>query len=108
MNFSSAIDRDDSVDGRGKEIQFSYFWDRAKAKAYLADFKNADVDWEALTQINFDVNVRGGWPAYEDWWRIEVQALSASGRLIWYKSRNGFGSEAGEDVHMQADTREVQ
>ena len=108
MSGSSAIDRDDSADGHGKEIQFSYYWDAVYAQAYQADNANADVDWEALTQINFDVNVRGGWPAYADWWRIEVQALSASGRLIWYDSRNGFGSEAGEDVHMQADTREVQ
>ena len=83
MSDSSALDRDDSVDGRGKEIQFSYFWDTVYAKAYLADFENTDVDWEALTQINFDVNVRGGWPDYADWWYIVVQALSASGRVIW-------------------------
>ena len=60
MYDSSALDRDDSVDGRGKEIQFSYFWDNVHAKAYLADFEIFDYEWEALTQINFDVNVRGG------------------------------------------------
>ena len=31
---SSAIDRDDSTDGRGKEIQFSYYWDTVYSQAY--------------------------------------------------------------------------
>ena len=83
MSGSSAIDRDDSADGCGKEIQFSYYWDAVYAQAYQADNANADVDWEALTQLNFDVNVRGGAPTYSDEWYVEVQAFDASGSQLW-------------------------
>ena len=61
---SSAIDRDDGKDGRGKEIQFSNYWDTVYAQAYATFHANANTDKNALTQLNFDVNVRGGWPTY--------------------------------------------
>ena len=107
MSSSSAIDRDDSVDGHGKEIQFSYYWDMVHAQAYLGDHENADVDWEALTQLNFDVHVRGGAPSYWDEWYVIVQAFDASGLELWLDNRYGWATEAGEVVHMQWDTREA-
>ena len=108
MSDSSAIDRDDSVDGRGKEIQvYSHYLDAVYAQTYLADHENADVDWEALTQLNFDVNVRGGAPNYSDGWYVTVQAFDASGSQLWLDYRYGDAAEAGEDVHMPRDTREA-
>ena len=102
---SSAIDRDDGKDGRGKEIQFSYYWDSVYAQTSAADHANANADWDALTQLNFDVNVRGGWPTYSDGWKIRVEAFDASGGQLWEESKEGSGTEAGEDVHMQWDTQ---
>ena len=107
MSDSSAIELDVSVDGRGKEIQFSNYWDTVYAQTYLADHENADVDWEALTQLNFDVHVRGGAPSYWDEWYVIVQAFDASGLELWLDNRYGWATEAGEVVHMQWDTREA-
>ena len=108
MSDSSAIDRDDSVDGRGKEIQvYSRYLDAVYAQTYLADHENANVYWEALTQLNFAVNVRGGAPTYSDEWYVTVQAFDASGLQLWMDFRHGWATEAGEDVHMQWDTLEA-
>ena len=105
VSASSAVDRDDSSDGRGKEIAFSYYWDTVYAQSFNADHGNANVDWDAVSQLNFDVNVRGAWPTYEDGWKVSVEALDASGSTLWEESREGTGTADGEDVHMQWDTK---
>jgi len=56
-----------------------------------------------MTWLNFDVTVKGGWPDYADDWKIAVQALDASGAVLWSEYQNGTGTEAGELVHMAWD-----
>ena len=105
VSASSAVDRDDSSDGRGKEIAFSYYWDTVYAQSFNADHANANADWDTVSQLNFDVNVRGTWPTYEDEWKVSVEALDANGSRLWEESRSGSGTDVGEDVHMQWDTK---
>ena len=89
---SSAVSRDDPVDGIGKEIQFSYYWDAVSASTEQSDHAGADVNWDRLTQLNFDFNVRGAWPEYGDDWKATVAFLDYNGNTLCSDSREGRGT----------------
>ena len=64
------------MDGYGKEIQFSFDEQTVDAEIKFShvtypyySYTNA----EDMSQLNFDVNVRGGWPNYSDKWKILVE-----------------------------------
>ena len=91
---SSAIAKDDS-DGLGKEIQFSYYWDDVYAtavqKEMASTFPDIDIK-DTAPYLNFDVNVKGGWPTYEDQYKIKIQGLLADNTEVWSFSKSGTAS----------------
>ena len=102
---SSAITRDDA-DGLGKEIQFSYYWDDVYASAVQKEMASnmpelSAEDTEAW--LNFDVNVKGGWPTYEDQYKIKIQGLMADNTEAWSFSKSGTASATTQVVHQSFD-----
>ena len=92
------------MDGIGEEVQFAGFWHAVRASTSKSDLVDAEVNWDAWTKLNFDVNVRGFEPEYEDYWRVNVKFLDVDGDTLLFDFRDGFGTEAGRDVHFEWDT----
>ena len=80
------------MDGIGKEIQFSYYWDAVSASTEQSDHAGANVNWDRLTQLNFDFNVRGAGPDYGDDWKATVAFLDYYGTTLCSDSREGRGT----------------
>ena len=45
----------------------------------------------------------GGWPDYEDDWKVTVAFLDVNENTLLSDKRSGSGTEVGEDVHMEWD-----
>ena len=88
------------MDGSINEIQFS-----SEGAVYgsikESDLAKANFNWEVQTKLNFDFNVRGVGPNYEDPWEVKVGFFDVNKNVLWSDSRSGYGTEAGEDVHME-------
>ena len=53
--------------------------------------------------LNFDVNVKGGWPTYEDQYKIKIQGLLADNTEVWAFSKSGTASTSTQVVHQSFD-----
>ena len=103
---SSAIAKDDASDGLGKEIQFSYYWDDVYATAVQKEMASTfpDIDLEdTAPYLNFDVAVKGGWPTYEDQYKIKIQGLMEDNTEAWSFSKSGTASATTQVVHQSFD-----
>ena len=72
----------DGVDGRGSAIQF-----RAEAKAEASfnkiDFKDQNIDWDAMTELNFDFDVKEIKPDSPSAWHAELILAKESSYTAW-------------------------
>ena len=69
LNQSTAIAS--STAEEGTVIVFSYDFDSVWASVSEATMPQG-VDWDRLTQLNFDTQVMGHWPNHSDTWWVKV------------------------------------
>ena len=43
----------------------------------------ANFNWDVQTKLNFDFNVRGGGPDYEDPWEVIVAFVDVKNNTLW-------------------------